>query len=132
VYYPDTQATSSVLTTFLPNLSVMFMSEDDAIAVGHDCTPILFTGNQNKWCAYFLEVALIENTNDGICRRVAGKADDGKKASGSATNSALAKFRAMDSRATTLQDSELSTMHQNSIRYTFSPFFHEIPRFLDD
>ncbi|KAJ3365327.1 hypothetical protein GGF31_008566 [Allomyces arbusculus] len=99
VYYPATAQVIAVPTTLLPLLGVMWLNDTEVVAVGHDCTPVLFVGNGNgEW-------------------RYAGKIDEGKKASSSHGNSALAKFRAMDSRATTQanQDTELTTVHQNSI-----------------
>ncbi|KAI9159282.1 ARP2/3 actin-organizing complex subunit Sop2 [Blastocladiella emersonii ATCC 22665] len=99
VYYPEQNAIATVRAPLLPLLGVLWINESEALAVGHDCTPVLMVGN----------------ADDGW--RFAGRVDEGKKASaGTATNSALAKFRAMDSRATTApQDTDLTTVHQNSI-----------------
>ncbi|ORZ41326.1 actin related protein 2/3 complex, subunit 1A, 41kDa [Catenaria anguillulae PL171] len=97
VFYPEQNVVATVRAPLLPLLGAVWISEAQVVAVGHDCTPVLFVGDVNGW-------------------RYAGKIDEGKKASSTSTNSALAKFRAMDSRAqTTPQDTDLTTVHQNSI-----------------
>lgn len=87
----------NVRTGNLPLLSLMWQSETRVIAVGHDCSPMLFeTANGADW--HFSQ-----------------SLDQGKKKSTSA-GSALNKFRQLDSRGLNDKgDTELNTTHQNSI-----------------
>ncbi|XP_078510417.1 actin-related protein 2/3 complex subunit 1A-B-like [Lissotriton helveticus] len=84
-------------TEFLPFLSVIFVSENQFIAAGHDCCPYLFT----------------YSSPDNI--EVIGKIG-GQKQSSRGNMSAMQHFRNLDKKATVEnEDPTVATLHQNSI-----------------
>ncbi|KAI9224327.1 WD40-repeat-containing domain protein [Blastocladiella britannica] len=98
VYAPATATLATVRIPILPLTSLTWLSASSIVGAGHDCTPVLFTMRSTGWT-------------------YAGKIDEGKRSTAAAAgNSALAKFKAMDTRATTAaNDTEQMTIHQNSI-----------------
>ncbi|KAJ3222601.1 Polycomb protein sop-2 [Clydaea vesicula] len=109
VVSPGQSVNSTVKGSMLPLTSVMFVSENQAIGkldrpfrklifigVGHDCRPYLFSFTGSQW-------QLTHNLDEGKKKSFGG-------------NSAMDKFRQMDSRNQQAgTDTELSTVHQNTI-----------------
>ncbi|KAJ1564756.1 Polycomb protein sop-2, partial [Nowakowskiella sp. JEL0078] len=86
----------SVSTKLLPFTSLSFLSETSIVAVGHDCAPFLFQRNGDSW-------ELVEKIDHGVKKTVN-------------SNSAMSKFRLLDSRAQAGSgDAELNSHHQNTI-----------------
>ncbi|KAJ3128787.1 hypothetical protein HK098_003553 [Nowakowskiella sp. JEL0407] len=85
----------TVPTKLLPFTSLTFLSETSIVAVGHDCVPFLFSRRGNNW-------ELVDKLDQGIKKKIS-------------TNSAMDKFRQMDSRAQSGNDSEINSQHQNTI-----------------
>lgn len=84
----------------LPFRDVLFLSETSIVAVGHDCTPVIFN-NQGGW-------------------KFVKKVDDGKGASApKATSSAFNVFKDKVDKGqeSTGQETVLNTKHQNCISY---------------
>ncbi|KAI9140107.1 putative actin-related protein 2/3 complex subunit 1A [Paraphysoderma sedebokerense] len=97
VYYPATQNLVVVKTNMLPFTSLLWLSGSSIIAVGHDCSPVLFTGGESGWT-------------------LRGKVDESSaKSSTASSNSAFDKFRQMDSKGTQNADTNISSVHQNTI-----------------
>jgi actin related protein 2/3 complex subunit 1A/1B len=78
--------------------SLIWVTPNSIITVGHDCTPVLVSkSGSNTW-------------------QVMEKLDQGVKKASASSNTAFNKFRQMDSRAQTEQTgTELNTIHQNTI-----------------
>jgi len=99
IYYPSQKKLVEVKTPLLPFMSLLWLSEGSIIAVGHDCSPVLFTGNENGWTLH-------------------GKADESMKKTSDTgpAGSAFNKFRQMDSKGTQNNaDSDLNSVHYNTI-----------------
>ncbi|KAI8836356.1 WD40-repeat-containing domain protein [Chytridium lagenaria] len=80
----------------LPILSLFFSSETEIVGAGHDCVPFLYSQKGGK--------LLTE------------KLDKGKSLKSEASNSAMNKFKMMDSRSQAVSnDVELPSTHQNTI-----------------
>ncbi|KAJ3117704.1 protein 2 3 complex subunit [Phlyctochytrium bullatum] len=88
----------SVITSVnLPVLSLFFSSETDLIGAGHDCVPFLYQYKNGTW-------------------ELSDKLDKGKASRAETSNTAMNKFRMMDSRSQTVaNDVELNSVHQNTI-----------------
>lgn len=112
-----------VKTQLLPFASLLWLSPNSIVAVGHDCQPVLFSKNAaGSW-------SLQEKLDQG------GATKKAATATGGATGAAFSKFRQMDSRAQIVDTSasssslalngsmstlasgavELATVHQNTI-----------------
>ncbi|KAI5282118.1 hypothetical protein KEM52_003768 [Ascosphaera acerosa] len=105
VVYPSApdqppRAMVNISTRLLPFTTMMWNTENEIIAAGHDCEPFRFQGDASGW-------ALV------------GPVDASKKAGTGAgaaqEESALNMFRQMDLRGSTKKDSQLRTVHQNTI-----------------
>ncbi|TGZ85085.1 putative actin-related protein 2/3 complex subunit 1A [Ascodesmis nigricans] len=105
VVYPSApeqppKAVITVTTAGLPFTSLLWSREDQIIAAGHDCHPMVFEGSEDGW-------------------QWARNIDDPKKAAlgEEKETSALNMFRQMDLRGktTSSEDSSLKTIHQNTI-----------------
>ncbi|CCX29564.1 ARP2/3 actin-organizing complex subunit Sop2 [Pyronema domesticum] len=88
----------TVSTTLLPFTSLLWSREDQIIAAGHDCYPVIFQNSGEGW-------ALTSKLN---ALQLAGTGGE------EAEESAFNKFRQMDSMGTTSKD-VLGTIHQNTI-----------------
>lgn len=93
------RAVVSVSTSYLPFRSLTFLSENEIVAAGHDCHPVVFSGDENGW-------------------KYSRAIDDPSKASKQEQreSSALNMFRQLDLKGA--EDSgttELATIHQNTI-----------------
>ncbi|KAK7205686.1 WD40-repeat-containing domain protein [Myxozyma melibiosi] len=92
----------NITTTMLPFISLVWLSENEIVAAGHDCHPVVFVGSdQQGW-------QLDHSVDDPL--KV-------KKSSGK-ESSALNMFRQMDLKGTPTsasEDSTLPTIHQNTI-----------------
>ncbi|KAK9237735.1 WD40-repeat-containing domain protein [Lipomyces kononenkoae] len=93
----------NVSTTLLPFKSLLWLSENEIVAAGHDCHPVIFTGSdQSGW-------ALDHSVDDPI---------EASKNSESRETTALNMFRQMDLKGTpqtSVDDASLPTIHQNTI-----------------
>jgi len=81
----------------LPFLTLSWLSAGSLLAAGHDCAPIIFT---------------YDGANAELCFQCRMDVKAEEKA---ATFSAMKKFQNFDKKATTEEDSQLQTTHQNSI-----------------
>jgi len=89
---------STCKTPNLPVTSILFVSETQIIGAGYDCCPYLFQQVGNGW-------EVVQKLDGGAKKSVQG-----------GSNSAMNKFKQMDSRAQASGgDTELSTTHQNTI-----------------
>ncbi|KTG04178.1 hypothetical protein cypCar_00006333 [Cyprinus carpio] len=95
---PTVSSTPSQLKTeFLALLSVTFVSENNIVAAGHDCCPMLFSFDDGGNLTF---ISKLDIPKQSIQRNI----------------SAMERFRNMDKRATTEdRNSTLETLHQNSI-----------------
>ncbi|KAL2003452.1 hypothetical protein VTN02DRAFT_3763 [Thermoascus thermophilus] len=103
VVYPSApeqppRAMLNISTRLLPFTSLIWTGEDEIIAAGHDCEAFRFRGNENGWQL----VGSIETKR----RPGAGDARE---------ESALNMFRQMDLKGQTQVDTQLQTVHQNTI-----------------
>lgn len=81
----------------MPVRSLLWANETQIIAAGYDCAPLLYeTKNGQEW-------------------QFSGSLDVGQKKT-SQTSSVLARFKTMDTRGETENDTTLNTVHQNSIK----------------
>lgn len=87
-----------VKTNHLPFTDCAWITENTVVAVGHDYNPMMFSCNDN--C----------NQLTFMCRL-----DQKAKSSGGQQMSAMAKFRMMDKKASTAEDTDVNTRHKNSI-----------------
>ncbi|KAK9373075.1 WD40-repeat-containing domain protein [Lipomyces chichibuensis] len=96
-------AVVNVSTTLLPFKSLVWLSENEIIAAGHDCHPVIFTGSdQSGW--------VFDHSVDDP--------NEAKKNATSRENTALNMFRQMDLKGTpqaSADDASLPTIHQNTI-----------------
>ncbi|KAF8477554.1 actin related protein 2/3 complex subunit [Kalaharituber pfeilii] len=92
------QAIITVTTPMLPFLSLAWLNENELVAGGHDCQPVVFQGSINGW-------------------KLAYSVDDPSKTSRESEKeaSALHMFRQMDLKGKDTDDSTLRTIHQNTI-----------------
>jgi len=92
-------STQTVKYNDLPFRDMLFYSDNAIVAVGHDCTPVLFK-NQGGW-------------------KCVGKLDTGSgsqaQASSTNTNSARKMFQNKVDRAESVTETKLETKHQNCI-----------------
>uniref|UniRef100_A0A672N0M1 Actin-related protein 2/3 complex subunit 1A-like n=1 Tax=Sinocyclocheilus grahami TaxID=75366 RepID=A0A672N0M1_SINGR len=95
---PTISSTPSQLKTeYLALLSVTFVSENNIVAAGHDCCPMLFSFDDGGNLTF---ISKLDIPKQSIQRNI----------------SAMERFRNMDKRATTEdRNSTLETLHQNSI-----------------
>lgn len=99
----------TVSTTLLPFVSMLWLSESEIVAAGHDCHPVVFSGSEQRGWA-------IDHAVDDPQQ---AKKNVGKE------NSALNMFRQMDLKGTptsATEDSSLATIHQNTITYVYGYF----------
>lgn len=104
VVYPSApdqppRAVVTVTTQMLPFVSLCWTREDQLVAAGHDCHPVVFQGSVDGWAqAYAVD-------------------DPNKARKGEAQeSSALNMFRQMDLKGkNSSEDTNLKTIHQNSI-----------------
>jgi actin related protein 2/3 complex subunit 1A/1B len=99
VVYGPNDPVITVNTGNLPFMTLVFVSENQIIAAGHDCCPMLFTSKAHGVWDYV------------------DKLHQGPKKSVTSGNSAFNKFKQMDSKAQSENNggTELSTIHQNTI-----------------
>lgn len=105
------QAVLSVSTSLLPFRSILWSSENQIIAAGHDCHPVVFEGDQSGW-----------QYASSIDDPAKAKAHEAKEAT------ALNMFRQLDLKGTVESETggtSLPTIHQNTINtiraYSGSP-----------
>lgn len=80
----------------LPFRDLLFTSEAQLVAVGHDCTPTTFT-NAGGW-------------------KFGKKVDSGEGAGAQKAQTAMNMFKNQDSLGSAANETKLNTKHQNSIR----------------
>ncbi|KAK9465198.1 WD40-repeat-containing domain protein [Lipomyces arxii] len=93
----------NVSTSLLPLKSLVWLSENEIVAAGYDCHPIVFTGSDE------LGWTLDHSVDDP---------HDSKKNAAGKESTALNMFRQMDLKGTpqsTTDDASLPTIHQNTI-----------------
>eukprot|EP01117_Protostelium_nocturnum_P020492 TRINITY_DN9240_c0_g1_i1.p2 TRINITY_DN9240_c0_g1~~TRINITY_DN9240_c0_g1_i1.p2 ORF type:complete len:357 (-),score=100.80 TRINITY_DN9240_c0_g1_i1:167-1237(-) len=91
-----TPDTTTVKYRDLPFRDLLFTTENTAVAVGHDCTPVLFTNN-GGW-------------------KFTKKVDaPSAPAAGAQAQSAMNLFKTKDSQGTDANETKLLTKHQNTI-----------------
>lgn len=113
VVYPSApeqppKAVVTVTTTMLPFMSLIWSREDEIIAAGHDCHPVVFQGDENGWSLAYA----VDDPKQAI------DAEDG------AETSALNMFKRMDLKGAAVNqadDASLKTIHQNTIN-TLRPY----------
>uniref|UniRef100_A0AAY4CJ92 Actin-related protein 2/3 complex subunit n=1 Tax=Denticeps clupeoides TaxID=299321 RepID=A0AAY4CJ92_9TELE len=94
---PRGKQVTHLTTDNLPLMSVIYVTENDIVAAGHDCCPYQFS--------YIGPEAL------GFVKKL-----DVPKQSSKGSMSAMQHFRNLDKKATTEEDhNEMETLHQNSI-----------------
>ncbi|KAE8324162.1 Alpha/Beta hydrolase protein [Aspergillus sergii] len=103
VVYPSApdqppRAMLNITTRFLPFNSLIWNGENEIIAAGHDCEPYRFHGDENGWQL----TGTIENKS-------------GSGVGAVREESALNLFRQMDLKGQTQADTQLKTVHQNTI-----------------
>jgi actin related protein 2/3 complex, subunit 1A/1B len=105
VVYPSApeqppRAVLTVTTPMLPFLSLTWLNENELVAGGHDCQPVVFNGDEDGWSfAYSVD-------------------DPSKSSKVGKESSALNMFRQMDLKGKdTPDDTALRTVHQNTIVY---------------
>ncbi|KAI9733094.1 MAG: hypothetical protein M1834_003641 [Cirrosporium novae-zelandiae] len=103
VVYPSApdqapKAIISISTGLLPFSGLIWNGESEIIAAGYDCEAFRFNGNEEGW-------------------QLAGSIEskDGPGAGGPREESALQMFRQMDLKGKTRDDTQLKTIHQNTI-----------------
>ncbi|KAJ9269687.1 hypothetical protein DTO212C5_4298 [Paecilomyces variotii] len=103
VVYPSApeqppRAMLNVTTRLLPFNSLIWNGENEIIAAGHDCEAFRFRGNESGW-------------------ELVGSVETKKRpgAGGAREESALNMFRQMDLKGQTQDDTQLQTVHQNTI-----------------
>jgi len=92
---------SEVKTSDLPFLDFVFINDSTAVAVGHDCGPVLFS-NQGGWKM----VRKLDGSDKGSDKAATG---------GDQKNSAFKMFQNKVDRAESSTETKLYTKHQNAI-----------------
>ncbi|KAI8582680.1 hypothetical protein K450DRAFT_226404 [Umbelopsis ramanniana AG] len=99
IAYPSADGNPTVVTVVtpsLPYLSLIWANDRQIVAAGHDCAPVLFETSDNQdW-------------------HLTGSLDENKKKT-SISTSVLSRFKTMDSRGSSDNDTDLNTIHQNTI-----------------
>ncbi|KAI5309527.1 hypothetical protein KEM55_003050 [Ascosphaera atra] len=103
VVYPSApeqppRAMLSISTRLLPFTSLIWSGENEIIAGGHDCEPYRFGGDENGWQV----IGPIENKK-GLGAQLGRE------------ETALNMFRQMDLKGSVKNDTQLQTVHQNTI-----------------
>lgn len=118
VVYPSApdappQAQYSVRSASLPFMSLVFTREDQIVAAGHDCEPILFTGDAANGWTQVKSLDAKSGQSDGPASRAGG---------GRLNSEAFNRFKAADSRGIAasggggaVPSGERNTVHQNTI-----------------
>jgi len=99
------QAVVTVTTQMLPFMSIIWTKEDELVAAGHDCHPVVFQGGIGGW-------------------QLAYSVDDPNKAESvvSREDTAFDMFKKIDSKGrNNVDDTSLKTIHQNTIS-TLRPY----------
>jgi actin related protein 2/3 complex subunit 1A/1B len=95
----NSQQLTTVKTDVLPFMSITWVTDNSLVAAGFDCCPMLYTYSSGN-------INFMSKLDDSAKQQVAGKV------------SAMARFKAMDSRAATddsSSETSLGTVHQNTI-----------------
>ena len=98
------RAVLTISTQLLPFKSLLWSAEDEIIAAGYDCEAFRFQGGEGGW-------------------RLVGPIESKARASGGAQReeSALNMFRQMDLKGKAKDDTQLKTVHQNTVT-TIRPY----------
>ncbi|PPQ98827.1 hypothetical protein CVT24_003381 [Panaeolus cyanescens] len=119
IVYPGGPAVYTIRMSTLPFVSLTWTSEDSIVAAGHDCRPIVFSGNEQGWQeSGTLDDATSSKSNESRSGFGGGSPTVGRLKAG-----AFATFRDADTRGqssmagagTGGSDSKLLTIHQNTI-----------------
>lgn len=95
-----------VRTRTLPFVTLTWTSEESIVAAGHDCRPVVFSGSEGGWAT----VGSLDDTTSG-----GGRTSVRGGGVGRLNSSAFNAFRNADTRGHAGGDSELATVHQNTI-----------------
>ena len=99
----------SVRMSTLPYVTLTWIGEESIVAAGHDCQPVVFSGNEQGWSL----VGSLDDASSGGGRPVRGGGV------GRLNSSAFNTFRNADMRGHAggegNADMELATVHQNTI-----------------
>ncbi|CAK7209650.1 ARP2/3 actin-organizing complex subunit Sop2 [Sporothrix bragantina] len=111
VVYPSApdqppKAVLSIPTQLLPFSSIFWNGETEIIAAGYDCEAFRFQGGEGGW---------------SLVGTLEAKGSGGRPGAGDREESALNMFRQMDLMGRTKNDTQLKTIHQNTIN-TIRPF----------
>ncbi|KAG9593282.1 actin-related protein 2/3 complex, subunit 1, partial [Aureobasidium melanogenum] len=91
-------AVINISTQVLPFADLLWISEGEIVCAGYDCEPFRFSGSASGW-------SLVGSLDSTSKSGAANQRDE----------SALNMFRQMDLRGKVIDDTQLKTVHQNSI-----------------
>jgi actin related protein 2/3 complex subunit 1A/1B len=109
IVYPTGPSVYSIRVSSLPLVTLAWTTEDTVVAAGHDCQPLVFSGDeQSGW-------ALVGSLDDATASK--GSAMRASPV-GRLNNAAFQTFKNADSRGAAgskTEGTELATVHQNTI-----------------
>lgn len=120
IVYPGGGAVQHIRLTTLPLVTLTWISEESIVAAGHDCQPLVFSGDAGGW-------QLTGTLDDPTSNKTSARSGFGGAPSpvGRLQSSAFNTFRNADSRGISntpgsptvgnSTESELYTVHQNTI-----------------
>ncbi|KAI0664716.1 actin-like protein ARPC3 [Cubamyces menziesii] len=121
IVYPGGPAVYTIKMSILPLVTLTWTTEESVIAAGHDCQPLVFSGNQGGW-------ELVGSLDDPQSNKSSGGARSGFAGAspvGRLNSAAFNTFRNAAERgisnvpgsptASSSTESELFTVHQNTI-----------------
>jgi len=121
VVYPGGAGVVTIRSSTLPYVTLTWTAEDALVAAGHDCQPVLFSGNANGWKA----LGSLDDGRGGVPLTPSSTGSPSRVGPGRLNNEAFNRFRNADTRgsgpappgfATGADgDTELMTLHQNTI-----------------
>ncbi|KAG6333579.1 hypothetical protein ID866_5508 [Astraeus odoratus] len=109
IVYPGGPTVYSIRLQSLPHVTLTWTAEDTIVAAGHDCQPVVYSGNATGW-------SLVGSLDDASGASKTGTGRSG--AVGRLNSAAFNTFRNADTRGHTAEmatDTELHTIHQNTI-----------------
>ncbi|KAI0064732.1 actin-like protein ARPC3 [Artomyces pyxidatus] len=120
IVYPGGPAIYTIRSNSLPYVTLTWTAEEALVAAGHDCQPVLFTGNASGWKA----AGSLDDTSAPKSAGGARSGFGGASPVGRLNSAAFNTFRNADSRGLGSPggansggsgDTELFTVHQNTI-----------------
>jgi len=111
IVYPAGPTVINIRIPTLPYVTLAWTTEDTVIVAGHDCQPVVFSGNESGW--------QIVGTLDGNVGKSGSTRSALSSPVGRLNTQAFQTFRNADSRgvggASASAETELTTVHQNTI-----------------